>query len=107
MSKKQEIYANLLRLSLPTVRNSLSHQIIYGNKRKRAYYLCQLVHDLYSSILEESFVEHDFGFLNIHARNYCERAVDTPEYESIKSLLQELFNIVPDNMRCKLEWKGP
>lgn len=76
MSRKQEIYVELLRHSLPMARNALSHRFIYGKKREEAFRICQLTHDLYVSILDDGFNEHDIWFLNVHAREYVSRAKD-------------------------------
>lgn len=107
MSKKQEIYTELLRLCLPEVRNSLSHSYVVGRNRKAAYELSQLTHDLYVSILEPNFIEHDFWFLNVHAKSFFEKAKDTPNYLEIIGVLGELFREVPEHDRRKLEWEGP
>lgn len=107
MSRKQEIYAELLRHSLPMARNALSHRFIYGNKREEAFRICQLTHDLYVSILDDGFNEHDIWFLNVHAREYVSRAQECVLYQTVVELLRQLFSEVPTGMRNQLEWAGP
>lgn len=107
MSRKQEIYTELLRHSLPMARNILSHRFVCGKKRKEAYYLCQLTHNLYVSILEEGFTEHDIWFLNVIAREYVSRARGCALYLPVVELLKQLFSEVPAGMKNQLEWTGP
>lgn len=107
MSKKQEIYKELLRQTLPMTRNVLSSRIVFGRSRKDALELSQLTHNLYVSILEEGFVDHDIWFLNVQARSYCETAKGSSAYLAVIDLIHQLFNEVPENLRYKLEWNGP
>lgn len=119
MSRKQEIYAEILSWTIPTIRTGLSpysHIIplrMLGPSRQRllkSYYeLAQLVHNLYVSIVEEDFNDHDLYFLNIHARSFMKRNSEEtcPCYNLLLYYIQELFKIVPDSMREKLEWEGP
>ncbi len=107
MSRKQEIYAELLRHSLPMARNALSCRFIYGKKREEAFRICQLTHDLYVSILDDGFTEHDIWFLNVHAREYVNRAQGCVLYRTVIELLRQLFSEVPAGVRNQLEWPGP
>ncbi len=107
MSEKQKLYAELLRLSAPTIRNLLTRSLLFGRARLEAYELSQLTHDLYVSILDEGFTDHDFWILNVHARSYFERASKTCSYEVINQVIRDLFAEVPENLKNKLEWDGP
>lgn len=107
MSRKQEIYTELLRHSLPMARNTLSHRFIYGKKREEGFRICQLTHNLYVSILEEKFTEHDIWFLNASAREYVSNAQECALYCVVVELLRQLFSEVPADMRDQLEWSGP
>lgn len=107
MSKKQQIYTELLRQSVPIARGILSSKLVYGRSRKLAYELCELTHNLYVSILEESFTDHDIWFLNVQARSYCETNIRGLSYDPIARLIQELFQEVPEEMKQKLKWTGP
>lgn len=107
VSKKQEIYNELLRHSLLMARSVLSSQFVFGRKRKSVHDLCELTHNLYVTILEEDFVEHDIWFLNVQARYYYETAKSSSIYDDIVELISELFEEVPESFRSKLEWKGP
>jgi len=92
---------------LPEVRNSLSSCFVFGRKRKDAFELSQLVHNLYVSILEPDFVEHDLWFLNVQAKSFFESSQDSVLYVPINELIKELFKQVPENDRIKLDWAGP
>lgn len=107
MSRKQEIYIELMRASIPRARNLLSRFIVYGKSKEEAYNLCELTHNLYGSILNEEFTDHDIWFLNVQAKNYHESAKGTVYFESINILISELFNEVPDGKKVDLKWSGP
>lgn len=107
MSRKQELYLDLLRLSAPIVRNILSKRFVFGRSRHEAYELSQLTHDLRVSIFEEDFIDHDFWILNVHAKSYFECAQNTASYALVSEILRELFLEVPFHLRHKLKWEGP
>jgi hypothetical protein len=107
MTKKQEIYLELLRMTLPHIRGTLSRSVIWGKPRHEAYELSELVHNIYTSILDEEFVAHDIWILNVQAKSYFDRAVGTTSYDGICALLCELFEAVPEGLRTQLEWNGP
>lgn len=119
MTRKQEIYCDILSWALPHSRNTLS--CFYKIRRWRvlsrkdqaslrgAYEVAQFVHNLYVSILEEEFVSHDIWFLNVQARAFIERNSDgnCSCYSLFAYYIQELFKIVPESWRHELEWSGP
>jgi len=107
MSKKQEIYTELMRLTMPMVRNTLSFTFIYGKQRRSALAIAELTHNLYVSILNEEFENHDLHILNHQARWYYENAPRDYMYNGIILLIKELFDILPMNLRNKLDWPGP
>ena len=93
--------------SLPISRNVLSHTFVFGKHRRAAFEIAQLTHDLYVSILDPEFGDHDFWFLNVHAKRFCEDAEEYGYYPEIQKLIQELFDSVPLEKRGKLKWEGP
>lgn len=105
--QKQDIYLEILRISLPVIRNILSKRIVIGKDRYEAYELSELIHNFHLLFLEEKFGEQDFWFLNNHARLFHERASTIYNYEKIVGLLKELFKIVPEELKNELEWRGP
>ncbi len=119
MSRKQEIYKDILSWALPSLRNRLSwfYRVrplrLLSRKRQidfRSYYeVAQFVHNLYVSILDESFTDHDIHFLNYQARAFFERNNDKEclHYSLFVYYIQELFKEVPVAMRDKLLWPGP
>ena len=119
MSRKQELYQDILTWCLPALRNSLSN-LHHGYwwqmsplKRKRiahsGYEIAQFIHALHATILQEEFSEHDFWFLNHHARAFIERnqVKSLHLYGMMAYFIQELIKAVPEEMRHKLEWSGP
>ena len=119
MSRKQELYRDILTSALPFVRSGLQNVVhvpwwrMLPRRRRRfgrSYYeVAQLVHDLPVSILSEEFSEHDLWFLNVHARSFLERndARTHTLYPVLARYIQELFQIVPERMKARLEWAGP
>ena len=71
--------------------------------------MAQFVHDVSGSILEEDFTSHDIWFLNVHARSFAERNNDKTcdHYSLFSYYIQELFKIVPTDLRGELKWNGP
>lgn len=119
MSKKQELYREILRWALPQSRNALSQfrQVrrwrMLSQKRqlhlRGSYEVAQFVHNLYGSILEEDFIAHDLWFLDVQARSFIEGNDDRTCYcySLYAYYVQELFKIVPANLKDQLKWNGP
>lgn len=119
MSQKQEIYREILRWALPQSRNTLSQfrqvrlwRLLSCKKQRHlrgTYEVAQFVHNLYVSILEEDFTSHDIWFLNVQARAFIECNDDKTcyLYSLFAYYIQELFKIVPANLRDELKWNGP
>ncbi len=118
MSRKQEIYKDILSWALPSARNTLSWfrrvrpLVVLSPRLQRAlgpqYEVAEFVHNLYVSILDEEFTDHDIHFLNYQARSFYERNDDTCEHYSLFAYyIQELFKEVPEDRRDKLMWAGP
>ena len=69
----------------------------------------EFLHNLFVTILEPEFVDHDIWFLNHQARSFLTHA--NPDhvvcYYHHERLIQELFTLVPEGLRSKLMWTGP
>ena len=119
MSRKQEIYADILGWALPHSRNTLSQfhkahkwrllshkDLVY---LRGAYEIAEFVHNLCVTILEEEFTSHDIWFLNSQARSFIESNCDedTPHHSLMAYYIQELFKVVPEDKRQELKWPGP
>lgn len=119
MSRKQEIYQDILRWALPSARNTLSryrrvHPIMLLSPRRQRYLnaqyeIAEFVHNIYFSILDEEFLDHDIHFLNYQARNFYVRNNDNccDSYSIFVHYIQELFKAVPEDKKNKLVWSGP
>jgi hypothetical protein len=108
MSRKQEIYRDLLWRLLPYLRTVSSLRWWQTGRRKELHYEAELIHNLPVSLLEPSFVDHDIGFLNAQAKWYLENASkNSPNYEANRAAIIELFSLVPEDLRAKLRWPGP
>jgi len=110
MSPKQEIYREFLRTTLPYIRNmqSLSFWRRWLRRRDRAVYEeAELIHNLWPSLFEPEFTDHDIWFLNSQAENYFREAHFSPLYPQHVALIRELFALVPEDFRSRLRWAGP
>jgi len=73
------------------------------------YHEAELVHNLPVSMYEPDFLEHDVWFLNVRAKAYCQQcsAAASPLYPQQVERIRELFALVPEHLRPKLQWSGP
>jgi len=109
MSPKQEVYRDMLHWALPHLRNLSCGTWWQKTRDKSAYFDSELVHNLPVSLYEQGFVDHDIWFLNIQGRWYhdeCNSRI-SPIYDRQIENLRMLFELVPPEMRSKLEWTGP
>ena len=89
---------------LPQLRSRPTFAECFWRRSSRRQELAQLVHDLPVSILEPEFGDHDFWFLNVHARSFLQRCTGDA---MIRGKIAALFRLVPEDLRDKLEWQGP
>lgn len=109
MSRKQEIYKEMLRWGVPYIRDVLAKGAWERLRDRSCLLEAQLLHSLPNSILDEGFTDNDLWFLNHHARAYlqeCSPALSR-NYECHQRLIAELFTLVPADLRGKLQWPGP
>jgi hypothetical protein len=109
MSRKQEIYRELLQFGLPYLRGVRHLRSWQAAHRRALYEEAEFLHNLPVSILEPEFVEHDVWFLNHQARRFLADADPrhAAPYYHHRGLIRELFALVPEPLRGKLEWSGP
>jgi hypothetical protein len=108
MSRKQEIYKEMLRWGIPYIRDVQAKGALQRMGDRSCLLEAQLLHTLPNSILEEGFGDNDLWFLNHHARTYlkeCSASVSR-NYDCHKKLIQELFTLVPPEQRGQLQWQG-
>jgi len=104
-SPKQEVYQDLLMKSVAFLRNR--ETLPWWRRIPSRYHEAELVHNLYTSILEPGFVRHDIHFLNCQAKNYFDSGQHSPNYAGHVKRIRKLFSLVPEEMRAMLEWPGP
>jgi hypothetical protein len=109
MSRKQDIYLDMLRTNLPYLRNVSTWPWWRRLRDRSSYYESQLIHNLCPSLVEPEICPHDIWFLNVEARNYCERCSGrtSPLYAENVRQIKELFAIAAARQKSKLEWSGP
>ncbi|AIU90238.1 hypothetical protein BV921_14915 [Pectobacterium odoriferum] len=107
--KKNEIYIDILQVTLPHLRMIASSSFLHRLRDRSAVYETQLIHGFYSLLSHEEFKDDDIRFLNHHCRYYyenCNSKISMLYNDHLKSF-SDLFSIVPENFKDKLEWKGP
>jgi hypothetical protein len=106
---KQVVYREMLHWTLPHLRNISTWPWWRRLCDRSAYFEAELIHNLPVSMLEPEFLEHDVWFLNVQARSYYQEC--SPELSDLYSVqvkrIRELFSLVPEEMRSKLQWSGP
>lgn len=107
MSPKQEIYKEILRITLPHIRNHCSLGWFSRIRDRGLAHDSQLIHNIWPTLFEPGFQEHDLWFLNHHCRSYAEGKARTSSliYSQIIPLIEELFTLVPSELRSKLLWQ--
>ncbi|UUE36460.1 hypothetical protein L0Y26_00365 [Pectobacterium aroidearum] len=107
--KKNEIYIDILQVTLPHLRMVAQSSFLRKIRDRSAIYETQLIHGFYSLLSHEEFKNDDIYFLNHHCRYYyenCNSNISMLYNDHLKSF-SDLFSIVPDDLREKLEWEGP
>jgi hypothetical protein len=118
MSRKQEIYREVLFWALPTLRNCLSRYTtrfpkIFLRRSERgqlkaSFEIAEFIHNIYASILVEDFTDHDMYFINQQARNFIQNCdPNAGHYALFAFYIQQLINEVPPNRKKQLTWMGP
>jgi hypothetical protein len=109
VSRKQEIYREFLQFGLPYLRGVRYFRWWQMGRRRALYMEAEFLHNLYVTILEPEFVDHDIWFLNHQARKFLTHAdpKHAVYYFHHQGLIRELFPLVPERLRGKLEWVGP
>lgn len=109
LSPKQTVYQEMLRCTLPHLRNVSTWRWWQRVRDRTAHYEAELIHNLPVSMYEPEFVEHDVWFLNVQARAYCQQcsAELSYLYPQQVGLIRELFALVPQHLLQKLQWEGP
>lgn len=105
MSKKQEIYRDILISSLSLCRNIQSGSFLGKVVSKAASLEMEFIHNIPVSILEAEFTDHDIWFLNNQAKNYlisCNQTI-SPNYEQHKESIKQLVNLFPLDKKGDLE----
>jgi hypothetical protein len=109
LTRKQQIYYDILDMMLPAMRNvqrqSSWRRFGYGS----FYPELELVHNVHRLLLVPGFTEHDVHWLNSQARIFFERGNNRAHalHEPITSCIAELFTMVPEPLKKKLSWQGP
>jgi hypothetical protein len=106
MSPKQQVYQEMLRLILPSLRNAQTLPWWRKARDKGSAYDSELIHNLYVSLFEPEFTSHDIHFLNVQARWYYENAKGKAyHYKTVVELISKLMHLVPPDQREKLQWQ--
>jgi hypothetical protein len=108
-SKKQLLYLEITERILPFLRNIQTHSLwrrmLYGN----FFAELELVHNLPRCLVYPEFREADIWWLNCQAKIYIRECANRkcPSYEAICGVIAEIFLLVPQELKEKLNWSGP
>ena len=97
MKSKREIYLDMIRDAVIQSRNAATLTMLQRTLNKSPYYELELVHNLFNSLDNEGFTEHDIYFLNNQAKWYLENCNEklSPLYTENKKRIESLFSMVP------------
>lgn len=109
MMDKNSIYIEMFALSLPYIRNIQSLDKQDRCADRSCYFEAELIHNLPYALLSKKFTRHDIWFLNCQARCYYDEcnAEISPNYNKQIEYIKDLFKLVPNKLKSKLEWTGP
>ena len=108
MSRKQEVYVEIMDVILPYMRNIQRDNLIRRIAHGTFYPELELVHNLGRGLLNEAWTQHDVRWINTQARIYIERGNKTlPFYPKVCSCIIELVDMVPEDLKYLLNWCGP
>ena len=107
-SKKQELIEELYFRGLPLLRNALTWvEKDFQKDRRFLFEEIELIHNLFLSLADKDFTDHDIHFLNVQAKRYFEHAKESFLYSENVKTIKQLFLTVPNQMKDKLKWPGP
>lgn len=109
MSRKQEIYLEILGMVLPLLRNIQGQSRLHRLTSRGFFLDAELVHNLPACLIQAEFTKQDVLWMNTQARMYVEKGnpKNCAFLEEFNILIFELFVLVPDNLRNQLTWVGP
>src|SRR2546426_3773861 len=109
LNRKQKIYYEILEMMLPAMRNIQRHSIWHRFRYGSFYPEMELVHNMHRILVIPEFTEYDVHWLNSQARIFVERGNNPAHalHETITALISELFTLVPEPLKNKLNWSGP
>ena len=107
MSPKQTIYQEILRITLPHIRNHCAAGWLSRIQDRGLAHDSELIHNIWPTLFEPDFQKHDLWFLNHQCRSYAEGRARTASliYSQIMPLIVELFTIIPQELRSELQWQ--
>lgn len=107
--RKNDIYLDLLHVTLIHLRMVASSGLLYRIKDRSALFETDLIHKFHVFLSEDEFGDDDIQFLNYQARYYyenCNQKISMLYNDHLESF-SKLFSLVPEHLQAKLEWKGP
>ena len=108
-SRKQQLYAELMMRGFADLRMLLAAPT--GPRLSRNTLvdaLLDLLHNVPKTMLYSDLSLEDVFFLNHQARNFCRMSGGNTllHYDWYMGAIQELFSLVPDQLRSDLKWDG-
>ena len=104
LSRKQELYKDILELLLPHARNVQTWGVISRALKSDLYPELEWVHNIPPLMSSDDVDRQDIYWLNTQAKNYllaCEKG-ERPHSGFVKSNIEELVKLVPSNLEGEL-----
>ena len=100
-----DIYLDMLSVALPYIRNIQTHGFLRKSFDRSCCYEAELLHNIVGSLREPNFCSWDIYFLNNQAKFYIEKADESmcPNYKSHEKNIKQLFKLVPDNIKKRID----
>jgi hypothetical protein len=105
ITKKQEAYRDLLMHVLPYINSCLNIKKFGLFKDDDVSIEAELIHNIYCSICDYEYTDHDLHFLNYQVEHYLKVAnsKNSPNYENILKELVKLIRNCPPNYQSMLK----
>jgi hypothetical protein len=106
MSRKQEIYAEMIWLGFVALRAICGSGASVGWDRQeceQGWSVANLLHNASGSILLPEYTDNDINFINLAIPHYLEGPQGIFEHEFCR-LLIEFHDLVPDELRAQITW---
>ena len=104
MKSKRKIYLDMIRDAVVQSRNASTLPMHQKAFNKSSSFELELVHNLFDSLNDDCFSEHDIYFLNNQAKWYLENCTEklSPLFAENKKRIEALISMVPPEKQSEI-----